>query len=202
MENELLPLKGASVNEYRLIVQLPEDLSEKIMAIRKVLHEKYKVESPFEIAPSLTILRFHAFEQGESKALERIQKSVLTTKPFLVQLEDYSGYPSHTIYINVKTRSVFNEVSKTLKVSKKYLKIPGKDPHFINEPHLILAQRLAVNEFERMWRECEHRQFTGRFICDHLLLLKRSDTRRRYEPLRKFEFQELPSNLKQTALLF
>lgn len=202
MENELPQLGGSLINEYRLIVPLPEDLTEKITAIRNALHEKYRVPLPFEIAPSLTVLKFHAFEQSEARALERIQKVVQQTKPYLVELEDYSGYPSHTIYINVKTRSAFNELSKTLKLSKKHLKVPGREPHFINEPHLILAQRLAPNEFERMWKECEHKQFTGRFICDHLLLLKRSQVRRRYEPIRKFEFQQLPSNLKQAALLF
>ena len=89
----------------------------------------------------------------------------------LLEAEDH---PSHTIYLHVPTRSPFNELTKELKVVKSLTKVPDHDPHFINEPHLLIAQKLKPFQFTRMWMDCEHTQFTGRFMANSMVLLKRS----------------------------
>jgi len=193
-------MPGYRINEYRLVVPLPEALQQKVLAVRQTLHEKYGVKPSFELKPSLTVLRCHAFEKGEPKLLEKLQLAALQTAPFKVELEDYAGYPTHTIYINVTTKSPFNELSKELKKSKWLMQVPQHAPFFINEPHLMIAQRLKPKEFTNMWNECEHRQFTGRFIADSVLLLKRSEQNKAYQVVRRFEFQNLPLSIKQGSL--
>ena len=50
------------------------------------------------------------------------------------------------------------------------------------------------------WLEYSHRQFTGRFIADAMLLLKRSVGEKKYEIAGRFEFENLPVNTSQGEL--
>ena len=200
MDIRNVSMPGYRLNEYRLVVPLPEALRQKISAVRKTLHEKHNVKPPFEPKLSLTLLKCNAFEKTEPKVIEHLQRIALHTGPFKVELQDYAGYPSHTVYINVATKSPFNELVKELKKAKRLMQIPEHEPHFINEPHLSIAQRLTPKQFTAMWTECEHRQFTCRFIYDSFLLLKRNEAARAYQVVRRMEFMSLPMSAKQGTL--
>jgi 2'-5' RNA ligase len=193
-------LPGYRINEYRLVVPLPEALQDRVHNLRKSLHERHGVKFPFELKPSLTVLRCHAFERVEARLVEKLQHVAMSFHPFKVELKDFSAYPSHTVYIDVPTRSPFHELVKSLKKAKWLMNIPDHEPHFINEPHLIIAQKLKPMQFIKMWMECEHSQFTGRFMADSLLLLKRSEISKRYEVLRRMELMSLPMDVKQGEL--
>jgi len=73
-------------------------------------------------------------------------------------------------------------------------------PHFILEPHLTIARKLLPWQYEKGWLEYSHRHFTGRFIADAMLLLKRPVGELKYEIARRFEFQNLPVGIKQGDL--
>jgi 2'-5' RNA ligase len=193
-------LPGYRINEYRLIVPLSDALQERVQQLRKNLHERHGVKFPFELKPSLTILRCHAFEKVEPRFIERMQHVAMGCNPFKVELKDFSAYPSHTIYIDVPTKSPFNELAKSLRKAKWLMNIPEHEPHFIPEPHLIIAQRLKPMQFINMWLECEHSQFTGKFIADSLILLRRSNISKRYEVVRKMDMLNLPMEVKQGDL--
>jgi 2'-5' RNA ligase len=193
-------LPGYRINEYRLVVPLSESLQEKVSQIRKTLHEKHKIKFPFQIKPSLTVMTCHAFEKMEARLLDRIQHVALGLNPFKVELQDYCAYPSHTIYIGVQTKSPFNDLVKELKSVRSIVRIPEHEPHFIKEPHLLIAQKLKPFQFVNMWLECEHSSFSGRYMADAMILLKRNQANTRYEAVRRFEFMSLPMQVKQGDL--
>jgi 2'-5' RNA ligase len=193
-------MPGYEINEYRLVIPLPEAMQEKINGVRTAMHERYKIKSGFDWQPCLTILKCHAFESIEPRLLERMQQIAMEHDPFKVELENFAAYPSHTLYIDVLTKSPFNELTKSLKKMKWLMNIPQHEPHFINEPHLIIAQQLKPMQFISLWMECEHTPFSGRFIADAMLLLKRNSATQRYEVLRRMEFLSLPLNVKQGEL--
>lgn len=195
-----LAMPGYRIGEYRLIVPLSEALQQTVMQVRKEFHERYRIPLPFNLPPSLTILHCHAYEGMEARLIDRIQQVATRSSSFKVELQNFAAYPSHTIYIHVPTRSPFNELVKELKVVKSLTKIPDHDPHFINEPHLLIAQKLKPFQFTRMWMDCEHTQFTGRFMAESMLLVKRSADTRRYEELRRFDFSSLAQSVKQGTL--
>jgi 2'-5' RNA ligase len=199
MSNELV-MPGYRISEYRLIIPLSEALQQTVMQVRKELHERYRIPLPFELKPSLTILHCHAYEGMEAKLTDRMQQVATRSQAFKVELQNFAAYPSHTIYIHVPTRSPFNELTKELKVIKSLTKIPDHDPHFIIEPHLLIAQKLKPFQFTRMWMDCEHTQFTGRFMATSMVLMKRSATNTHYEEMRRFDFASLGLRVKQGTL--
>jgi hypothetical protein len=199
MSNALV-MPGYRIAEYRLIIPLSEALQQTIMQVRKDLHDRYRIPIPFELKPSLTILHCHAYEGMEAKLIERMQQVATRNSCFKVELQNFAAHPSHTIYIHVATCSPFNELCKELKVVRSLTKVPEHDPHFINEPHLLIAQKLKPFQFTRIWMDCEHTQFTGRFMANSMVLLKRSVAGNQYEEVRQFEFASLAHSVKQGTL--
>lgn len=199
MNNTLLT-PGHRVCEYRLIVPLSEALQKKVMQIRRELHDKYRLPLPFDLPPSLTVLHCHAYEGTEAKLIERLQQVAARTAGFKVELKNFGAVPSHTVYIGVSTRLPFQELSRELKAVKSLTKIPDHDPHFIAEPHLLIAQGLKPFPFTRMWMDCEHTVFTGEFTANRMILMKRSITYPHYEELKQFEFMSLQHLIKQGTL--
>lgn len=199
MSNALV-MPGYRIVEYRLIIPLSEALQQTVTQVRNDLHERYRIPVPFELRPSLTILHCHAYEGMEAKLVERMQQVATRNSAFKVELQNFAAYPSHTIYLHVPTRSPFHELCKELKVVRSLTKVPDHDPHFINEPHLLIAQKLKPFQFTRMWMDCEHTQFTGRFTASRMVLLKRSAVHQPYEELRSFAFASLAHSVKQGTL--
>ncbi|RYY38611.1 MAG: hypothetical protein EOO08_13905 [Chitinophagaceae bacterium] len=200
MDTPNIPLPGYRVHEYRLVVPLPEVLQERISALRDKLFERHLVKPAPMLKPSLTLLQCHGFEKTETRFVERLQQTAMCAAPFKVELGNFAAYPSHSIYINVLTRNPFVELVKELRKIQWLMNIPGHEPHFITEPELVLAQRLKPMQFIGMWMECEHSEFSGRFIADSLELLRRRPEGGAWELVRQMELLQLPLPSKQGCL--
>jgi hypothetical protein len=73
-------------------------------------------------------------------------------------------------------------------------------PHFIMEPHLAIARKLLPWQYEKGWLEFSNLHFTGRFIADAMLLLRRPLDEIKYQVVQRFEFQNLPVSTVQGDL--
>ena len=73
-------------------------------------------------------------------------------------------------------------------------------PHFIDNPHLTIARKLVPWQYEQAWLEYSNRHFTGRFIADSMLLIKRRIEEKAYQIVQRFDFMNLPVTTKQGEL--
>lgn len=122
--------------------------------------------------------------------------------PIKVELKDYGSFPSHTIYINVVSKLPVQSLVKTIRTDAQRLMKLNNDnkPHFILEPYIPIARRLQPWQYEKGWLEYSHKHFTGRFIADGMLLLKRPLGKNRYQIVQRLEFQNLAVTTKQGDL--
>jgi hypothetical protein len=60
--------------------------------------------------------------------------------------------------------------------------------------------KLQPWQYEKGWLEYSNRHFTGRFIADGMLLLRRPIGEMKYQIVQRFEFQNLPVTTKQGEL--
>jgi 2'-5' RNA ligase len=122
--------------------------------------------------------------------------------PVKIELKDYGSFPAHTIYINVTSKVPVQNLVKQIRTEAQRLMKLNDDnkPHFIMEPHVTIARRLLPWQYEKGWLEYSHKHFTGRFIADAMLLLKRPVGELKYEIAQRFEFQNLPVNTTQGEL--
>ena len=122
--------------------------------------------------------------------------------PIKVELKDFGSFPSHTIYINVTSKVPIQNLVKGIRSEAQRLMKLNEDhkPHFILEPHVTIARKLQPWQYEKGWLEYSTKHFTGRFIADGMLLLKRSPEENKYQIVQRFEFMNLPVATKQGEL--
>jgi 2'-5' RNA ligase len=148
------------------------------------------------------LVSFYSWDMQEEKIRQRIKNISMGTAPFKVELKDFGSFPSHNIYINVATKIPIANLVKDLKDIQRLMKVdPDHDPYFVNEPYITIARKLLPWQYEKGWLEYSNRQFTGRFIADSILLLKRRAGTRSWQIADRYQFENLPVNSRQ-GLLF
>ena len=202
MKTIITHLPGYQVYEYLLVLNPHEELRNKIMDVKKIFYDKYKAETARWGKPHITLVNYLQYGLMEERTLNRLQTIAMGYHPIKVELKDYGSFPSHTIYINITSKLPILGLVKTIRAEAQRLMKLNDDnkPHFILEPHLTIARKLVPWQYEKGWLEYSHKHFTGRFIADSMLLLKRPVGELKYQIVQRFEFQNLPVATKQGEL--
>lgn len=194
-------IKTLRMNEYLLVLNPGEELRARIMKVKEDFANKYEASMAKFLKPHVTLVNFVSWNMMEEKIAQRIKHIAMGTAPFKVELKDYGSFPSHTIYANIVTKVPIVNLVKELKSVQRLMKAdPAFDPHFITEPHMTIARKLKPWQYENGWQEYSHKHFTGRFIADSMLLLKRPVGTKAYQIVDRYEFQNLPVATKQASL--
>jgi len=197
----LIQIPGYHYNEYLLILNPHEELRNKIMQVKKEFGEKYKSPSSMYTKPHITLVNFVQFEMMEERIVNRLKTIAMGYTPFKVELKDYNSFPSHTIFINIESKQQVQNLVKALKPAQRLLTLNKENKaHFIDDPYILVARKLLAWQYEQGWLEYSHRHFTGRFIADGMLLIKRRVGDKAYQIVQRFEFMNLPVTAKQGAL--
>ncbi|MET0392186.1 MAG: 2'-5' RNA ligase family protein, partial [Chitinophagaceae bacterium] len=188
--------------EYLLVLNPHEELRHRIMQVKKEFYDAYKAPTANGGKPHLTLATFVQYSMMEERLINRLRTVAMGYPPFKVELKDFGSFPSHTIYINVTSKVPVQGLVKEVRTAaQRLMKLNEENkPHFILEPHLTVARKLQPWQYEKGWLEYSHKHFTGRFIADSMLLLKRPEGELKYQPVQRFDFQNLPVTTKQGEL--
>ena len=195
-------LPGYKVYEYLVVLHPHRELWEKIMKVKEEFANVYKSDHARWGKPHITLVKFIQYGMMEDRIVNRLNAVAMGQYPFKIELKDFGSFPSHTIYINVTTKVPVQDLIKTIRAdSQRLMKLNDDNkPHFIMEPHLTIGRKLQPWQYEKGWLEYSNKNFTGRFIADGMLLLKRPVGDLKYQIVKRFEFQNLPVVTKQGEL--
>jgi len=199
MDTNTIQLPGYRDNEYLLVLSPHEELQHKILHVKEAFREKYKTAMQ-ATKPHITLVKFKGLQMMEERLQQRLQIISMGTSPFKIDMKDYGSFPTHTIYINIVTKNAIQDLVKELRTARRLMKSPDNDPHYIMEPHISVAMKLLPWQYEQGWLEYSHRHFTGSFIADSMLLLRKREGETRYQIVQRFEFMSLPVTTKQGEL--
>jgi 2'-5' RNA ligase len=193
--------KQIATNEYMLILNPHEELRNKVQQLRKEFSETYQSPTSNLGKPHLALARFTQLALMEERIIQKLRTIAMGFCPFKVELKDFGSLPTHSIFINITSKLPLRGLVNELKEAQRLMKL-DKDhkPHFIDEPHLTIARKLLPWQFEKGWLEYSNRRFTSRFIADSMLLLKRREGDLAWQIAQRFEFQNLPVNIRQGEL--
>lgn len=187
--------------EYMVVLNPHEELRQKITQVKKDFYDTYQAATALGGKSHLALVRFTQLEMLEERIVNRLKTVAMGHHPFKVELKDYGSFPSHTIFINITTKFPIQNLVREIRDSQRLMKLDKENkPHFIDEPYITIARKLIPWQYEKGWLEYSHRQFTGRFIADSMLLLKRRTGDRAWQIAQRFEFMNLPVNTKQGEL--
>lgn len=201
MTQNVQKLPGYQINEYQLILDPHEELRSRIVQVKKEFADKYQTTILWGAKPRLTLLKFTQLEMMEERIVNRFKTIAMGYHPIKIELKDFGSFPAHTIYINVATREPIRALVRQMKETQRLLKSDNEHkPHFIEEPQFTLSRKLLPWQYEKGWLEYSNRHFTGRFIAQDMLLLKRREGMNAFQIVQRFEFMNLPVAVKQGEL--
>ena len=202
MQTIINTIPGYRVYEYLLVLTPHEELWNRIMKVKEDFSTEYKSDYARWGKPHVTLVNFMQYEMMEERIINRLRTVAMGYPPFKVELKDYGSFPSHTIYINITSKLPVQGLIKELRTDVQRLMKLNDDnkPHFIMEPHLTIARKLKPWQYEKGWLEYSNKHFTGRFIADSMMLLKRPSGEMKYRTVKRLEFQNLPVTTKQGEL--
>jgi 2'-5' RNA ligase len=162
------------INEYLLVIQPHEDLYNKLLEIKTNVAANYKCPQALHIKPSIAILKFMQIEMLEEKLVQNIKQTVASINPFMITLNGFGSLPTHTLFIKVSSSNCLTELTKQLKSIQSVLQY-SKDvkPHFITEPHIIIAKKLLHWQYEQAWKQFNQQNYTAKCLVNKLVLLKK-----------------------------
>jgi len=195
-------MPGYKIYEYLLVLNPHEALRDKIMEVKQYFFDTYKNATAVYSKPHITLVNFVQYGMMEERLLNRLEIIAMGAAPIKVELKDYGSFPSHTIYINIISKLPVQNLVKNIRTEAQRLMKLNNDnkPHFIMEPHLTIARKLQPEQYEKGWLEFSNQHFTGRFIADAMLLLRRPLDEQKYQIVRRFEFKNMPVSTVQGDL--
>jgi len=202
MQQDIKHLPGYRVSEYQLVLVPHEELRSKITRTKEEFSEKYKTTFNHAGRAHLPLAYFTQYEMMEDRILNRLRNIGLGQYPFRVEFRDFGSFPGHTIFINVPTKVPVQDLVKHIRQdAQRLMKFDEEHkPHFIMEPHVSIGVKLKPWQYEKGWLEYSHRSFSGKFIADSMVLLKRPVGELKYRTLEVFSFQNLPVATRQGEL--
>jgi 2'-5' RNA ligase len=207
MKTIINTIPGYRVYEYLLVLNPHEELWNRIMKVKETFSDEYKTDHARWGKPHITLVNFVQYAMMEERIINRLQTVAMGYPPFKVELKDFGSFPSHTIYINVTSKLPVQGLVKEIRTEAQRLMKLNDDnkPHFILEPHLTIARKLQPWQYEKGWLEYSQKNFTGKFIADSMVLLKRpvgetDSNRMKYHIVQRFEFQNMPVTTRQGDL--
>ena len=195
-------IPGYQAYEYLLAIEPQKELGEKIVKLREEFAESYKSDHARWGQPQIMVATFVQYGMMEERLINRLRMVAMAATPFRIELRDFGSFPSHTIYINVVSKASFQGLVKNIRHDAQRLMKLNDDnkPYFILEPHITIARKLQPWQYEKGWLEYSNRNFTGRFIADTMLLMKRPVGEMKYKVIHRFRFQNLPVSTRQGEL--
>ncbi|MBE7170957.1 MAG: 2'-5' RNA ligase family protein [Williamsia sp.] len=185
--------------EYLLVLQPHEDLRAKIVGIKKDFQAVYNTPT-LGGKPHIVLAKFVVWGMMEERIVNRLRVAAMGTPPFKVAFKNFGSFPSHTIYLNTTTSIPIQYLMRELRTARHLLKSGDADPYFITEPFLTIARNLTPLQFQKAWHEYAHRSFTGSFVADSMLLIRRQEGEKFYQIVQRLEFSNLPVNSQQGSL--
>jgi 2'-5' RNA ligase len=182
--------------EYLLVLNPSSDVNEKVMKEKKLFSNDYNYRMAGETHPHITLGVFLARESMEEELISLLQRVCNRHTRFTVALNNFSGFPPHTIYIKVKNPKPFEELMKSLELLDRYLyKEKCRSLQLSGTPHLTIARQLPEDVYLTAIQTYVNRTFNEVFTASKLVLLKRDSQLDKCEVVNTFNLPPESKNL-------
>ena len=189
MEKHQLYLDWHEMNlwEYMLLANPDEMVHEKLMVEKKYFEDKYEAEIAIKTLPHITIANFLAKEILEDRIGRLLQNICNQQYSFTVELNNFSGFPSHTIFIRIQNPQPFKSLEKRLQTLDDLLQVNECPPlQLSSRPHMPIARQLDEEIYTLAIKEYAAREFHEEFLVDKLVLLKRDSRYKKWQHVNYF----------------
>ncbi|HEY4336276.1 MAG TPA: 2'-5' RNA ligase family protein [Puia sp.] len=160
--------------EYLLVIYPYGELQDKLLEEQQQFSTDYGLQMMVRNRPHITLAAFQAGEFMEDTLIRWIQRICTRTSSFDLTLNNYSGFPPHTIYLRVQDHEPFQELMRQMRSIDDFVRSNGCPPmNLINRPFLSIAGGLTEQVYNKAMPDYSRRTFHDSFHVQQLVLLKR-----------------------------
>jgi len=160
--------------EYLLVIYPGEELNDLLLNEQEQFVNDYGMQVSIRNKPHITLASFQSVEHMENTMIRWIQRICSLQKSFQVTLNNYSGIPSHTIYLRIQDPSPFFPLVQQLKAVDDFIRSPEGPPfNLVSRPYLSIAGGLTEQIYGRAMPDYSRKTFHESFQVRELILLKR-----------------------------
>jgi 2'-5' RNA ligase len=160
--------------EYLLVGHPDAGVYTKVMEEKEYFSGAYGEKIAEKTKPHITVANFMASEAMEPTIVKWMQRICGAQQSFTVTLNNYSGFPPHTIYLRVQDPQPFQQLAKQLKTVDDFIRASACPPvRIISKPHLSIARKLPEQVYNKAMADYAQKTFHESFMLDELLLLRR-----------------------------
>ena len=170
--------------EYLLVVNPGAAVQDKVLAQKQEFNDEYGMLGPsgqphgktaIKTGHHIIVASFLAREAMEGTLIRWIQRICDLQQPFRVTLNNYSGFPPHTIYLRVQDPLPFMQLAHQLKAIDDLVRSSSCPPvRLIAKPHLSIARRLPEPVYTKAMFSYSQKTFHESFMVNDLRLLRRA----------------------------
>ncbi len=173
--------------EYMLLANPDEAVHEKVMVEKKYFEDKYESEIATKTLPHITIANFLSKEILEDRIGRLLQNVCTQHYSFTAALNNFSGFPTHAIFIRVQNPQPFKRLANGLQALDNLLKVNECPPlQLSGKPHMTIARQLDQEIYNVAIKEYAAREFNAQFSIDKLVLLRRDGRYKKWQHVNYF----------------
>jgi hypothetical protein len=162
------------LREYRLVIYPDIAAYNKLMAEKQRFSRRFGVDSVMKSFPAIVVACFYAREGMEETLIRWIQRICSLCSSFYITLNNYSGFPSHTIYLRITDARPFRQLARQLKSIDDFVfSSCGQPARLSQHPYLALAEELPAPVYERAMPFYSSKILRASFPANELVLLAR-----------------------------
>ena len=160
--------------EYLLVIYPEGELNGKLLDEQEQFLHDYDLRINVRNKPHITVAAFQAGEAMEDTLIRWIQRICGRRESFDLMLNNYSGFPPHTIYLRVQDPAPFRQLVHELGAIDDFVRSSGCPPvHLISHPYLSIAGSLTEQVYSKAMPDYSRKTFHGSLRVKELVLLKR-----------------------------
>jgi 2'-5' RNA ligase len=167
-------LEKSGIHEYLLVVHPAQNVYDELMTEKQYFFDTYNEKVAIKTMPHITVADFLSWERMEETIIRYLHRIISMHKSFTATLNNFSGFPEHTIYARVQEHQPFKQLAAALKIIDQYIRGNGCPPaKLITHPHVTIARRLRQPVYEKAIFDYSQKTFHASFEVNELVLLKR-----------------------------
>ena len=160
--------------EYLLSAKPDAVVAEWVKKEKKEFSEEYQVPLLTDTCPQIPVAHFMAKEEMEPTILRWMHRIISNQKSFRVTMDQYSGFPSHAIYLKVKEHKPFQQLATAFQVIDQYVRGYGCPEMFLNtHPHITIARGLKEHVYEQAMKDHAEKKVQASFELKELVLFRK-----------------------------
>lgn len=193
---DTISINTGELQEYLLVIKPGSDVINKVASEKENFSRLYLSNEQVITTSHISVAGFLAKESMEETLIRWIQRICIRHKSFMVTLNNYSGFPPHTVYLRVQDHEPFQQLAQQLRIIDEYVQSNGcPEVKLVTRPHLSIAKQLPEKVYEKAIQDYSQKIFCESFTAGELMLLRKRTNSDEEKVINIFRLQPQENNL-------